>query len=105
MSKDALPKTITCDDLLQSMFKYMEDWKHKLYDMMSFNSTALMNVQPPKITQVQYMHRKYCFQFYKKLDIFCIINSYSFLQSRVYILEQNINYFNFTPFDRNPKLL
>ena len=41
MSKDNLPYTVTCDDLLEGMFKYIDDWKQKLYDMMSFNSSTM----------------------------------------------------------------
>ena len=41
MSKDNLPYTVTCDDLLEGMYKYIDDWKQKLYDMMSFNASAI----------------------------------------------------------------
>ena len=46
MSKDELPSTVTCEDLLHKIYKYIEDWKSKLYDMISFNTaTAMAAVQ------------------------------------------------------------
>lgn len=41
MSKDELPNTISCEEILKSMYRYIEDWKLKLYDMISFNTSAM----------------------------------------------------------------
>ena len=41
MSKDELPASLTPDDILRKMFKYIEDWKMQLYDMISFNASAM----------------------------------------------------------------
>ena len=38
MSKDQFPPTMTPNDVLEKIFSFMEDWKSKLYDMISFNS-------------------------------------------------------------------
>ena len=38
MSKDHFPPTMTPNDVLEKIFSFMEDWKSKLYDMISFNS-------------------------------------------------------------------
>ena len=45
MSKDEFPKTMTPNDVLERMYKFMEDWKSKLYDMISFHSNT--SSQPP----------------------------------------------------------
>ena len=41
MSKDELPSTLTPDEILRKMFKYIENWKMQLYDMISFNASAM----------------------------------------------------------------
>ena len=38
MSKDEFPNTMTPNDVLEKIYNFMEDWKAKLYDMISFNS-------------------------------------------------------------------
>ena len=44
MSKDEFPQTMTPNDVLEKMFLFMEDWKSKLYDMISFNSVPRTEV-------------------------------------------------------------
>ena len=41
MSKDDLPASLSCDEILRHMFQYIEDWKLKLYDMISFNTATM----------------------------------------------------------------
>ena len=38
MSKDDFPQSLSPHDVLEKMFFFMEEWKFKLYDMISFNS-------------------------------------------------------------------
>ena len=42
MSKDEFPNTMTPHDVLEKIYNFMEDWKSKLYDMISFNSGQVM---------------------------------------------------------------
>ena len=44
MSKDDFPPTITSEIILQKTFEFIEDWKNKLYDMLSFNTISVMQV-------------------------------------------------------------
>ena len=46
MSKDDFPPSITSETILNKTYDFMEDWKHKLYDMLSFNTINLMQVKP-----------------------------------------------------------
>ena len=50
MSKDDFPPSITAETLLNATFEFIEDWKTKLYDMLSFNTssvpTALIKQEP-----------------------------------------------------------
>ena len=50
MSKDDFPPSITSETLLNATFEFIEDWKTKLYDMLSFNTrsvpTALIKQEP-----------------------------------------------------------
>ena len=41
MSKDELPTSLTPDEILKKMFRYIEDWKMQLYDMISFNASTM----------------------------------------------------------------
>ena len=45
MSKDDFPPSITSETVLKKTFEFMEDWKNKLYDMLSFGTTNLMQVK------------------------------------------------------------
>ena len=47
MSKDDFPPSLSPHHVLEKMFVFMEDWKCKLYDMISFNS-----LHPPTDSQV-----------------------------------------------------
>ena len=51
MSKDDLPASLSCDEILRHMFQYIEDWKLKLYDMISFN-TATMAVAARQVGEL-----------------------------------------------------
>ena len=44
MSKDEFPASITPEMILKNTFDFIEDWKSKLYDMMSFNTSSLKRV-------------------------------------------------------------
>ena len=50
MSEDDFPPSITSETLLNQTFEFIEDWKTKLYDMLSFNTssvpTALIKQEP-----------------------------------------------------------
>ena len=50
MSKDEFPRTMTPNDVLEKMYSFMEEWKARLYDMISFNTTSTNPVNVP--TQV-----------------------------------------------------
>jgi len=50
MSKDDFPPTITSDMVLNKTFEFMEDWKNKLYDMLSFNTINLMQSKKTAVT-------------------------------------------------------
>ena len=58
MSKDQFPPTMTPNDVLEKIFSFMEDWKSKLYDMISFNSLqmpgapAVLASPPPTKSEV-----------------------------------------------------
>ena len=45
MSKDDFPPSITSETILNKTYEFMEDWKNKLYDMLSFNTINLMQVK------------------------------------------------------------
>ena len=45
MSKDDFPSSITSETVLKKTFEFMEDWKNKLYDMLSFSTINLMQVK------------------------------------------------------------
>ena len=67
MSKDEFPNTMTPNDVLEKIFNFMEDWKSKLYDMISFNSGQVTTA--PQVT----------FKFtFKLLNIKSKISSSSF---------------------------
>ena len=63
MSKDEFPRTMTPNDVLEKMYSFMEEWKARLYDMISFNTTQSTNpVNVPTqvtfdITLVYYSYR------------------------------------------------
>ena len=63
MSKDEFPRTMTPNDVLEKMYSFMEEWKARLYDMISFNTTQSTNpVNVPTqvtfdITFVYYSYR------------------------------------------------
>ena len=42
MSKDDFPPTLSPNDVLDNMFLFMEQWKAKLYDMISFNAVQVI---------------------------------------------------------------
>ena len=44
MSKDDFPRTINTDIILNKLFEFMENWKSKLYDMLSFNTFSANQV-------------------------------------------------------------
>ena len=44
MSKDDFPPSITSETLLNATFEFIEDWKTKLYDMLSFNTSSVPTV-------------------------------------------------------------
>ena len=59
MSKDEFPQTMTPNDVLEKMFLFMEDWKSKLYDMISFNSVPRTEVPVLQIpNQVRHKSNK-----------------------------------------------
>ena len=52
MSKDELPASLSPDEILKKMFRYIEDWKMQLYDMISFNaSTMALEAHQEKVFQ------------------------------------------------------
>lgn len=53
MSKDELPSTLSPDEILRKMFKYIEDWKMQLYDMISFNASAMATEAQQEKVEVQ----------------------------------------------------
>ena len=40
MSKDEFPPSLTSEMVLHQTFEFMEEWKSRLYDMLSFNTAA-----------------------------------------------------------------
>ena len=40
MSKEQLPRTVTCDQVLSTIFTFIEDWKRKLYELMSVKTQS-----------------------------------------------------------------
>ena len=62
MSKDDFPPSITSETLLNATFEFIEDWKTKLYDMLSFNTisvpTALIKQEPIDEVRIylQFLH-------------------------------------------------
>ena len=40
MSKDEFPPTLTSEMVLHQTFEFMEEWKSRLYDMLSFNTAV-----------------------------------------------------------------
>ena len=50
MSKDEFPRTMTPNDVLEKMYSFMEEWKARLYDMISFNTTQSTNSVPTQVT-------------------------------------------------------
>ena len=45
MSKDDFPPIITPNIVLDKTYDFIEDWKNKLYDMISFNTVNQVVVQ------------------------------------------------------------
>ena len=44
MSKDDFPPSITSEFILENVFEFIEDWKGRLFDMMSYNTKTLAQV-------------------------------------------------------------
>ena len=38
MSKDQIPPSLNCDGVLSTIYNYIQDWKRKLYELMSHNT-------------------------------------------------------------------
>ena len=38
MSKDQIPPSLNCDGVLSTIYTYIQDWKRKLYELMSHNT-------------------------------------------------------------------
>ena len=45
MSKDDFPPLITSEIILESVSEFIEDWKGRLFDMMSYNTKTLAQVE------------------------------------------------------------
>ena len=45
MSKDEFPPTLTSEMVLHQTFEFMEEWKSRLYDMLSFNTAQVIASQ------------------------------------------------------------
>ena len=58
MSKDELPNSISCEEILKSMYRYIEDWKLKLYDMISFNTSAMAMAAHQDTMKVRGLNKK-----------------------------------------------
>ena len=43
MSKDEFPPSLTSEMVLHQTFEFMEEWKSRLYDMLSFNTAQVRN--------------------------------------------------------------
>ena len=41
MSKDEFPPSLTSEMVLHQTFEFMEEWKSRLYDMLSFNTAQV----------------------------------------------------------------
>ena len=41
MSKDEFPVSLTSEMVLHQTFEFMEEWKSRLYDMLSFNTVQV----------------------------------------------------------------
>ena len=48
MSKDDFPTSITSELILSKIFEFIEEWKGKLFDMLSFNTHNLLQVGDQK---------------------------------------------------------
>jgi hypothetical protein len=46
MSKDEFPPSLTSEMVLHQTFEFMEEWKTRLYDMLSFNTVQQVNRLP-----------------------------------------------------------
>ena len=44
MSKDDFPPSITSEMILENVFEFIEDWKGRLFDMMSYNTKTMGQV-------------------------------------------------------------
>ena len=55
MSKDEFPNTMTPQDVLEKIYSFMEDWKSKLYDMISFNSGQVMVPAVQVVSLIKYI--------------------------------------------------
>ena len=42
MSKDEFPPSLTSEMVLHQTFEFMEEWKSRLYDMLSFNTAQVL---------------------------------------------------------------
>ena len=42
MSKDEFPPSLTSEMVLNQTFEFMEEWKSRLYDMLSFNTAQVL---------------------------------------------------------------
>ena len=38
MSKDQIPPSLNCEGVLSTIYNYIQDWKRKLYELMSQNT-------------------------------------------------------------------
>ena len=38
MSKDQIPPSLNCEGVLSTIYNYIQDWKQKLYELMSHNT-------------------------------------------------------------------
>ena len=45
MSKDEFPPSLTSEMVLHQTFEFMEEWKSRLYDMLSFNTAQVRQRQ------------------------------------------------------------
>ena len=51
MSKDEFPPTLTSEMVLHQTFEFMEEWKSRLYDMLSFNTAVQVIPLPSRLLE------------------------------------------------------
>ena len=77
MSKDEFPSSVTPDDLLARTFEFIDDWKAKLYDMLSFNTASLVRDTAQQVKVLTYQIYLCRHQTFIEL-IFLIANPFIF---------------------------